>query len=131
MVERAQAGVDVRVLGPGDRHDLPPLLSAARATYPPLREGGVRIWEYAPAMMHSKVMLVDGQIAVIGSTNLDPFSLEQLDDGSLVVESPALVAQLERDFSSDLGWAREIHRPRTTFAQLFTRRLFWFLGRNL
>ncbi len=131
LVKKEEQGVDVRVLGPGDEHDVPPVLAGQRATYPPLVQGGVQIWEYQPAMMHSKIMIVDDRFAVIGSTNLDPFSLEQIEEGSLVIDSPALVAEMAKDFEQDLALSKPIEHPESTVLQRLSRRMLWFLGRNL
>ncbi|HEX8436076.1 phospholipase D-like domain-containing protein, partial [Archangium sp.] len=80
LVERARAGVDVRVLAPGDKNDHTSITLAQRATYDTLRAAGVRIWEYQPSMMHAKTMVVDDALALVGSTNLDALSLEKLDE---------------------------------------------------
>jgi cardiolipin synthase len=69
----------------------------------------VRIWEYELSMMHSKMILADDHLSVIGSTNMDPLSLDRVEEGSLVVEDAALAAALARDFEKDLAHSREIH----------------------
>jgi cardiolipin synthase len=109
LILKAKAGVDVRVLVPGRHHDVAPVHAGQRATYARLLEGGVRIWEYELSMMHSKLILADDQLSDIGSTNMDPLSLDLVEEGSLVVEDPALAAALARDFERDLVHSREIH----------------------
>ena len=85
----------MRVLAPGSHHDLPPLRAAQRSTYERLLEGGVQIWEYGPSMFHAKTFLVDDRLVVIGSTNLDPLSLRKNEEGSLIIEDPALAKELD------------------------------------
>ena len=42
-------------------------------------KGGVQIYEYRPALLHAKTMVIDGIWATVGSTNLDhrSFSLNE------------------------------------------------------
>jgi cardiolipin synthase len=108
LVERRRLGVDVRVLAAGPVHDLPIVRAAQRQTYETLLPGDVRIWEYQPTMMHSKTMVVDGRIAVVGSTNMDALSFDTTDEGSLVADSPEIAAQLTRLFLRDCDQALEI-----------------------
>ena len=109
LIEKVKQGVDVRVIVPGRYHDIAPVQSAQRATYARLLEGGVRIWEYELSMLHSKTMLVDDSLSVIGSTNLDPLALGSSEEGSVVVEDAELAARLAETFEKDLGHSREIH----------------------
>jgi cardiolipin synthase len=89
-------------------HDVPLIRASQRSTYERLLRAGVRIWEYQPSMMHAKTMLVDDWLAVIGSTNLDPMSLNWLGEGSLVMEDRAVAAELERGWAADLARSREM-----------------------
>jgi cardiolipin synthase A/B len=107
LIAKVKAGVDVRVLTPGRHHDIPPVHEGQRATYARLLENGVRIWEYEVSMMHSKTILVDERLSMVGSTNLDPLALSA-EEGSLVVDDPALAAQLARDFEEDVQHSVEI-----------------------
>lgn len=109
LILKVKQGVDVRVLAPGRHHDVGPVHAGQRATYARLLEGGVRIWEYELSMMHAKTILVDDQLSVIGSTNMDPLALNTVEEGSLVVEDAALAAALEASFERDLKHSREIH----------------------
>jgi cardiolipin synthase len=110
IADRARHGVDVRVLAPGAVHDVPPVRAGQRATYAPLLEAGVRIFEYQPSMMHAKTMLVDDRWVVVGSTNLDALSFDRLEEGSLVAESKALARHLERRLRADFRRSDEITR---------------------
>jgi len=68
---------------------------------------GSRIWEYQPTMMHAKTMVVDSALVVIGSVNLDPLSLNKLEEAALVAEDPGLAAELVRLFEEDVARAKE------------------------
>jgi cardiolipin synthase len=105
---KARDGVDVRVLAPGPVHDVPLIRASQRSTYERLLRAGVRIWEYQASMLHAKTMLVDDWLSVVGSTNLDPMSLNWLGEGSLVVADSDVAAELERAWPRDLARSREI-----------------------
>lgn len=108
LIAKAKAGVDVRVLAPGPVTDVPPIRAAQRSTYERLLAGGVRIFEYAPSMMHAKTMLVDDQLAVVGSANIDPLSNKWMEEGELVVEDPGVNAELARSLERDFTHSLEI-----------------------
>ncbi|HEX5745821.1 MAG TPA: phospholipase D-like domain-containing protein [Archangium sp.] len=124
LIAKAKAGVDVRVLTPGRHHDIAPVHEGQRATYARLLENGVRIWEYEVSMMHSKSVLVDDRLSMVGSTNLDPLALSA-EEGSLVVDDADLAAQLARDFEEDMRHSVEIRwdswRRRGLFKRLSER----------
>jgi cardiolipin synthase len=108
LVERARHGVDVRVLAPGEVHDVPPVRAGQRATYERLLAAGVRIFEYRPSMMHAKTILVDDRWVAVGSTNMDALSFDRLEEGSLVADSTALARHLERRLRADFRRSDEI-----------------------
>lgn len=134
LILKAREGVDVRVLVPGRHHDIPPVHAAQRASYARLLEGGVRIFEYELSMMHAKTMLADERLSVIGSTNMDPLSLNDAYEGSLVVDDPELAAQLAAAFERDLEHAREIHWAswkKRGLLQRLGEAFPWLIGRHL
>jgi cardiolipin synthase len=134
LILKAKQGVDVRVLVPGRHHDVAPVHAAQRAAYARLLEGGVRIWEYELSMMHAKTILADDQLSVIGSTNMDPLSLDWVEEGSLMVEDPELAAALAQSFEQDLVHSREIHASgwlRRGLLQRLAEQLPGLIGRYL
>lgn len=70
----AQSGVDVRIITPGVP-DKKPVFMMTRSFYEPLTKAGVKIYEYTPGFIHSKMMVADDNYAVVGSINLDYRSL--------------------------------------------------------
>lgn len=130
---KCRQGVDVRVLGPGPNHDVPIVRASSRSTYARLLEAGVRIWEYQPAMMHSKTMLVDDWLCLVGSTNLDALSLNKLGEGSLAFEDRDIARKLEECWERDLRHSREITFDtggRTNPWRRLARRTTQFLGHD-
>lgn len=102
LARKASAGLDVRILAPGDKSDAKPYLPSQRARMDNLARFGVRAYEYQPAMMHGKTMIVDDRFVLVGSCNLDALSLNMMDEGGLVVDDPALAAEEARRFERDL-----------------------------
>jgi cardiolipin synthase len=95
---------------------------AGRYYYQALLEAGVEILQYKRGMMHAKLMMADGQWAMVGSANLDNRSLHLSFEAGCILHTPAVVAQLEEQFRSD---ARDSVRldPDSFAARPFTSRL--------
>jgi cardiolipin synthase A/B len=107
LVSTAMRGVDVRVLVPRNC-DLPLLQPAARSYYPALIRGGIRIFEYMPATLHAKALVVDGTWGIVGSANVDVRSFRlNFELGALVVD-PQFARSLEERFLGDLEQSVEV-----------------------
>ena len=81
---------------------------SSRRRYGPLLKAGVRIFEYQPAMIHRKILIVDGLWAVVGSTNFDNRSFGLNDEVNMAAADPELARRLEADFEKDLAESREV-----------------------
>lgn len=108
LAEKAQQGVAVQVIAPGGKNDLPLAEIGQRQMYRQLLAAGVKIFEYQPVMMHAKTMLIDDELAVIGSLNLNLLSLSRLEEAVVVVDDPQLVQALDASWRSDRAESREI-----------------------
>ncbi len=106
----AARGVDVRLLLPG-RTDIPIVRHSGHGFFSSLLAGGVRIFEYDPAVLHAKTMVADGQASVVGSSNIDFRSFERNTECNFAIFDPGVGAVMERRFEEDLGSATEILRP--------------------
>ncbi len=95
-------GVRVKILTPGVRSDHPLTRNSSRHFYGPLLKNGAEIYEYEPAMIHVKAMMVDGVWAVVGSTNFDHRSFELNDEVNLAILDRAVTKHLAEDFHRDL-----------------------------
>jgi cardiolipin synthase len=93
---------------PGRWNNHPLTRLGSRRRYGVLLEAGVAIHEYQPAMMHAKVMVVDGVWSVLGSTNFDHRSFGLNDEVNVAVLERALAARLEADFAADLALSAAI-----------------------
>ena len=68
----------------------------------------MKIYEYQPALLHSKTMVIDGIWATVGSTNLDYRSFALNDELNVIVYNDGVARQLERVFEQDLEHARPV-----------------------
>lgn len=103
----AKSGVDVRIITPRiwDKYFVHAI---TRSYYRELLEAGIRVYEYTPGFMHAKVMLADGEIAAVGTVNLDFRSLYlHFEDGVLVVGASTL-EEIRKDFLRSLDESAEI-----------------------
>lgn len=108
LAEAARRGVRVEILLPGANTDTPRVRQASRSRWGPLLEAGIRIFEYGPTNLHTKVMIVDGLWCSVGSTNFDSRSFRLNDEANLNVMDPAFAAELAERFADDRTRAREI-----------------------
>ncbi len=108
-IERAVArGVEVRILTPGRHNDHLLTRSSSRRAYGRLLQAGVRIFEYNPGMLHAKVMIIDQEWAVVGSSNFDNRSFGLNDEVNMAVCDRNFAERLEADFRNDLAESTEI-----------------------
>lgn len=103
----AEGEVDVRILLPGEHTDKEIVRVTSELVMGSLLEAGVRIYEYGPTMMHAKILVVDDDIACVGSANLNQRSLRKDDEVSAVISDPAVVDVLATHFSADLARSHE------------------------
>lgn len=128
-----ERGVKIRILVPGHKSDHMVTRSTSRGGYGKLLKAGAEVYEYQPAMIHAKVLCIDGLWAVIGSTNFDNRSFGLNDEVNLAICDPAFAEQLERDMLTDLKESRSIsfaewkNRPITERAPEF---LGWIFERQ-
>jgi cardiolipin synthase A/B len=107
LVKAVQRHVDVRLLLPGPNNDQPLTKSAGRSAYGKLLEGGVKIFEYQPTMIHEKTMVIDGQFSMFGSSNFDARSSEINEELDVVVYDQGFGREMESVFEKDLTMSRE------------------------
>jgi cardiolipin synthase len=103
----AHSGVDVRFLGLYRPDKWLPFL-AARYHWTDMLGAGVKVYQYARGMMHSKFVLVDGEWASVGSANTDNRSLLLNFELNCQFFDPAVVRELEEAYLKDLEWSVRI-----------------------
>lgn len=103
-----QRGVRLRIIVPGEHIDSETVRQASRATWGPLLAAGAVIAEYGPTMYHCKVMIVDGLLVSVGSTNFDNRSFRLNDEATLNVVDQAFASAQTATFEDDLAKARRV-----------------------
>ncbi|MET8299110.1 phospholipase D-like domain-containing protein, partial [Streptomyces sp. NPDC005180] len=105
-------GVEVEILLPGPHTDKRVSLLAGQHHYEKLTACGVKIYQYQPTMMHSKVITVDHVAALIGSTNFNRRSLDHDEEVMLAVLDQAFTATLDEHFERDRAASELIREGR-------------------
>ncbi len=103
----ALRGVDVDILLP-EHNNLRLVQWASHAQYGQLLDRGCRIWHSPPPFDHSKLMLVDDEWVLVGSTNWDPRSLRLNFELNMECYSPALGNTLRNWFERRRIEARQV-----------------------
>jgi cardiolipin synthase len=94
-------GVRVEIIVPGPITDTQTVRKASRALWGPLLEAGARFYEYQPTMYHCKVMVVDGLLTSVGSTNFDNRSFRLNDEANLNIYDAAFARRQIEIFEAD------------------------------
>ncbi len=103
LVEALRRGVKLRIIVPGEHMDSETVRSASRATWGPLLLAGAVIAQYTPTMFHCKVMIVDGLLVSVGSTNFDNRSFRLNDEATLNIIDSEFAKQQTATFEADLA----------------------------
>lgn len=121
----ARRGVQVRLLLAG-WSDIPFARAATRSLYRRLLTAGVTIREWSDSVLHAKVATIDGRRLLVGSFNLDPFSLANL-EALVEVADTQVVKQGEAWIQDHFARSRSM-----TFVEVSSRLQRWLfepLGR--
>ena len=128
LTSAAFGGLDVRLLVP--RHSDSKLVTyAARSYFDTLLAAGVKVYEYGPRMLHTKALLVDDDLALVGSANFDHRSFRLNFEVCLMFRDEQVAADLARliegEFASAPRVRAERQRPllRTRLPEAFARLL--------
>jgi cardiolipin synthase A/B len=130
----AKRGVDVRILVP--RNSDPPFAGwMTRSAYSSLMKAGVRVYEYRPGRkLHAKTIAIDDGWSIVGSTNLDHWSLITNLELVLVTRDARLADDLREVFFQDLERSEEV-RPnewaKRDWRERFLETLGWMVRKAL
>lgn len=95
----AKNGIEVIIVVPS-HYDKWYVRLLSQAFYVNLLEAGVKIYEYLPGFIHGKTILVDDEIGVVGSINLDFRSLFLLFEAGVLMYKTAALKQLQTDLDN-------------------------------
>ena len=103
----AQCGVDVRVMIPC-RPDHPLVYWATYSYAGELVKSGGRVFIYEKGFLHSKTMVVDGEVGTVGSANFDRRSFSLNFESNAFIYDKKEAQTMERIFCEDLKECREL-----------------------
>ena len=103
----ARSGVDVRIITPSIP-DKKSVYAHTRANYKVLLENGVRIFEYEPGFMHSKMFLSDDCLSIVGTTNMDFRSFYLHFESGTIFYGGKTVDAVKDDFLATFEVCREV-----------------------
>ncbi len=107
LIGAAKRGVQVVLVIPGAiDHNL--VRQASRSEFGRLLKNDIQIYEYRPALLHAKTMVVDGIWATIGSTNLDRRSFALNEELNVAIYDVDTAQRLERVFEQDVSNSRRV-----------------------
>ncbi|HZZ91469.1 MAG TPA: phospholipase D-like domain-containing protein [Usitatibacter sp.] len=108
LIRAVKRGVRVSIVTPNRLNNHPVARLASRRRYGELIAAGVEIHEYQPAMIHAKVMVVDGAWTILGSTNFDNRSFGLNDEVNVALLDRALAARMADQFAHDVAHSTRI-----------------------
>ncbi len=82
-----------------------------RMYYFKLLKSGIRIYQYAASVLHSKTTIVDDNWGTIGSTNFDILSFLYNREANLTTTHNKVIADLKGHFMEDLSRSEEVKTP--------------------
>jgi cardiolipin synthase len=103
----AMRGVELKLLLPG-RSNHRVTYHAGRSFYAQLLSAGVDILEYEPGIVHAKTLVADGQVALVGSANMDLRSFRLNFEIHTLVHDATTAARLREAFESDEKSSRRV-----------------------
>ncbi|WAL39808.1 MULTISPECIES: cardiolipin synthase [Brevibacterium] len=118
LVTESHSGVDIRIyVGATSDHAI--TQKAQESYYDELVDAGVRIFRYpAPTVLHSKFLIIDDDVTIIGSSNMDERSFAMNLEVSMLIVDEGFAAQMyaleDRDYrpvSPELDLQRWRRRP--------------------
>jgi len=101
-----KSGAKIELLVPG-KHDYVAVGYATESYYEQLLRIGVRIYEYREHFVHSKILVIDDDIASVGSVNFDPRSFHLNFEVTTIFENQ-VVKDVVNSFKEDLEKSDEV-----------------------
>ena len=109
LIIAIQSGLDVKVLIPGIS-DSKMVNAAASAYYTELLQYGAKIYKYNKGFVHAKTMVIDNDLSIIGSANMDYRSFDLNFEVNAMVYSKNIANQLTVAFEDDLKVSEQIDK---------------------
>ena len=98
LIAAAKRGVAVKLLLQG-KIEYRMQYHATRWIYDQFLQAGIEIYEYLPSFLHAKVAVLD-ELATVGSSNLDPFSLLLAREANVLIDDQAFTQTLRQSLEA-------------------------------
>ena len=108
ILRTARRGVIVDIIIPGIP-DKRLIRMLAEGFFEELLSAGASIYEYTPGFLHSKIILADGETALVGSVNLDQRSLYQNFECAALIYNSPVIEDVKEDIDGILSECRKIN----------------------
>jgi cardiolipin synthase A/B len=102
LIDARERGVRVRILVPGAHIDSVTVKIASKTCWGELLQAGIEMYQFCPTMLHLKMLIVDGVMVSVGSTNFDRRSFRLNDEASLNVYDPDFAIRMTGIYETDL-----------------------------
>ena len=112
LTSAALGGLDVRLLVP-KLSDSRLVTYAARSYFDELLAAGVKIHEYGPRMLHTKALLCDDDLAIVGSANFDHRSFRLNFEVSVMFHDASIASQLAELLHGECSRAPRVRDDRS------------------
>lgn len=103
----AKSGIEISIVLPS-KSDKDFIYSVGRAYLPELIKCGVKIYQYTPGLIHSKLMICDSTSALIGSLRFDFRNMYLNFENGLLIHKGKSIKEMEADFESLLTQCHQI-----------------------
>lgn len=118
----AKRGIDVKIIMPHIPDKKIPF-AVARSYYKDLIPEGVKIYEYTPGFVHSKVVIIDGEATTVSTVNMDFRSMYLNFENGVFVHGIETASSVEEDFQNTLAVSQRID---IEYYQSFPRKYRFF-----
>lgn len=126
LILASMSGVDVRIILPGKPDNKEFILSINRFLYEKLLDANIRIYEYN-GFLHSKAIIIDDDVTILGSNNLDMRSLFINFETAIIAKSQRINSEIAKNFLDDINnsnfFSREdlnkFYTPKEKFKRYF------------
>lgn len=103
----ADSGVEIRIIMPY-KPDKWYVHAVSRANYPVLLNSGIKIYEYTPGFIHAKTIVVDDEMAIVGTTNFDFRSFYLHFENGVLMYKSACVKEVHDDYLKMIDVSKQI-----------------------
>lgn len=103
----ARSGVDVRIVTP-KQWDKYLVHITTRSYYKELMDAGVKIYEYSKGFMHAKTILIDNEVAEVGTINFDYRSLYLHFENAVVIYGTDAIKDIQQDMADTIDQSEQI-----------------------